>query len=779
MNVRQLFAVVAVLLTSAAPAAAQRAARSAVRQTIDERVEALLRQMTTEEKVGQMTQLTIQAVSATRGLSNVPHVLDTLALDSAIINYGVGSMLNVYDVAYTPQHWREVITAIQRRAQRTRLRIPVLYGIDAVHGFHYMTTGTIFPQEIGLAATWSPELVKRASQITAYEARAAGIPWNFAPVLDLGRQPLWSRFQETFGEDPYLASTLGVAAVTGMQQDPRPALDSLLAAGRPAPRRARRAPASTVGGEIFVAATGKHYLGYSAPMNGKDRSTAWIPERELQEYYVPTFRAAINAGLRTVMVNSGDINGVPVHASHAILTDLLHGQLGFTGFAVSDWADIVRLHTVHHVAATEKEAVRMAVMAGVDMSMVPYNLDFYHELLDLVHEGAVPQSRIDEAVRRILKVKFELGLFENAMPDSAMLANVNAPAFRGVSRTAAEESITLLKNDGALLPLARSARVLLTGPGATSLPATHGSWTYTWQGTDTTMYPKTTKTVLAALQAKLGAGQVTYVPGAGFDAPIDIPAAVAAARSADVVVVALAEFPVVEKPGDINSLELPDAQIALARAIEATGKPVVLAMFMGRPRIVRPAVDSARAVVLAYQPGPYAGEALGDVLFGDVNPSGKLPYSYPRWSGSITPYDRNESGEFTASDSVGTYDPQWPFGFGLSYTTFAYSDLAVKSPQLGMHDTVTVSVTVTNTGSRAGKEVVQLYVRDLYASVAPPLRRLRAFEKISLGPNEKRTIVFHVPVTDLAFVGLDNKLVVEPGDFDAIVGPLTTRFTVK
>ena len=783
MSVRPMSIAAAMLLTLGGTARAQSAGRPAARARTDARVEALLRQMTIEEKVGQMTQLTIQAVSATRGLATVSHVLDSLRLDSAIVNYGVGSMLNVYDVAYTPQHWREVIAAIQRSAQRSRLKIPVLYGIDAVHGFHYMVGGTIFPQSIAMAATWNPALVRRTNQVTAYETRAAGIPWNFSPVLDLGRQPLWSRFQETFGEDPYLASALGVAAVTGEQRDPRASLDSLLGAGQPARRRGRSgskaSPVRALGGDVFVAATGKHYLGYSAPLNGKDRSTAWLPDRALQEYYVPSFRAAIDAGLRTVMVNSGDINGVPVHASHEILTDLLRGQLGFTGVAVSDWEDIVRLHTVHHVAATEKEAVRMAVMAGVDMSMVPYNLSFHHELLELVREGAVPRSRIDEAVRRILTLKFELGLFENAVADSAMLSNVGAPAFRAVSRTAAEESITLLKNDGATLPLARTARVLLTGPGATSLPATHGSWTYTWQGTDTTMYPKSTRTVLAALQAKIGAGQVTYVPGASFDAAIDVPAAVAAARNADVVVVALAEFPMVEKPGDINALALPAAQIALARALEATGKPVVLAMFMGRPRIVRDAVDSARAVVLAYQPGTFAGEALADILFGDVNPSGKLPYSYPRWPGSITAYDRNQSGEFTASDTVGTYNPQWPFGFGLSYTTFAYSDLRVASPQVGMRDTVNVSVVVANTGARAGKEVVQLYVRDLYASVAPPLRRLRAFEKISLAAGERRTVVFRVPVSELAFVGLDNKLVVEPGDFDAIVANLTARFAVR
>src|SRR6266508_4912519 len=482
----------AALLTLATAGNAQQPAPTG--GSVDSRVEALLKKMTIEEKVGEMTQLTIQAVSKTQGSSKVAHELDSLKLDSALVHYNVGSLLNVWDVAFTPEHWQQVITTIQRFAARKRLQIPVIYGIDAVHGDHYMRGSTLFPQNVAMAATWNEDLVRRANQITAYETRASGIPWNFSPVLDLGRQPLWSRFFETFGEDVHLASTLGAAAVDGEQHDPRPSLAALLQKSSAGPRQVQsRQPSAgkaSVGGTVFVAATGKHYLGYSMPLSGKDRTTAWIPDRQLREYFVPTFRAAINAGLRTVMVNSGDINGVPVHASHEILTDLLRRDLGFKGVAVSDWEDINRLFTVHHVARDQKDAVRMAVMAGIDMSMVPYNLSFYHQLLALVKEGTVPESRIDEAVRRILTLKFELGLFENAGPDPAMLANLGAPGFRSVSRAAAEEAITLLKNDGNLLPLASSSRVLVTGPGATSLPAMHGSWTYTWQGTDTTMYPK-------------------------------------------------------------------------------------------------------------------------------------------------------------------------------------------------------------------------------------------------------------------------------------------------
>jgi len=759
----------AALLALATTAYAQRPAPTG--GSVDSRVEELLKKMTIEEKVGEMTQLTIMAVSKTQGSSKVAHELDSLKLDSALVHYNVGSLLNVWDAAFTPQHWQDVITTIQRFAARKRLHIPVIYGIDAVHGHHYMRGSTLFPQNIALAATFNEDLVRRANQITAYETRASGIPWNFSPVLDIGRQPLWSRFFETFGEDVHLASTLGVAAVEGEQQDPRPSLAALLKL----PTKAT----SGVGATVFVAATGKHYLGYSVPLSGKDRTTAWIPDRQLLEYIVPTFRAAINAGLRTVMVNSGDINGVPVHASHEILTDLLRRDLNFKGVAVSDWEDINRLFTVHHVARDAKDAVRMAVMAGIDMSMVPYNLSFYHHLLALVKEGTVPQSRIDEAVRRILTLKFELGLFENSGPDAAMLANVGAAGFRNVSRIAAEEAITLLKNDGNLLPLAKSSRVLVTGPGATSLPAMHGSWTYTWQGTDTAMYPKDVKNPLDAIRAIAGAGNVNYVPGATFDAEVNIPAAVAAARTADVAIVMLAEWPSTEQPGIINDLAMNAAQIRLARAIEATGKPVVLALFEGRPRIIRSAVDSASAIVTGYQTGPFGGEALASVLYGNVNPSGKLPYTYPKYAGSIEFYDYTGQVAATSDQREGGFTPEWTFGHGLSYTTFAYSDLKLGSAQAGQRDTVSVSVTVANTGAREGKEVVQLYVRDLVASVDPPNRRLRGYQKIALAAGERRTVTFRLPIQDLAFIGRDDKPVVEPGDFDVLVGGLTARLTVR
>jgi beta-glucosidase len=692
-----------------------------------EPVETLLRKMTLEEKVGQMTQLTIEAVSSVHGTASVQQQLDSAKLDSAILTHHVGSLLNVWDVALTPRQWQDLISAVQRTASRSRLRIPILYGIDAVHGHHYMVGATVFPQNIAMAATWDTALVRQEHEITAYETRASGIFWNFAPVLDVGRQPLWSRFFETFGEDPYLVTVLGAAAVTAEQK--------------------------------YVAATGKHFLAYSDPLTGKDRTTAWIPDRELKEYFVPPFAAAIKAGLRTVMINSGDINGVPVHASHEILTDLLRKELGFTGVAVTDWEDILRLNTVHHIAPTRKDAVRMAVMAGIDMSMVPQNVSFYDDLLALVHEGSVPMSRIDESVRRILKLKYALGLFKNAQPDQAMLAQVGSAQSLAVSRQAAEEAVTLLKNDRGLLPLAKTARVLVTGPGATSLVDQYGSWTFTWQGTDTAMYPKNVATLLDAIRER--APNTTY---AASDA------AVGAARNADVAVVCLAESPAVEKPGDIDDLTMADDQLRLARAIEATGTPVVLAFFHQRPRIIRTIVDSARAIVTGYQTGPFGGEAIAAVLFGDVNPSGKLPFTWPRATGALVHYDH----AFSEEAPPAGYNPEWEFGYGLSYTTFAYSDLSAT-----LKDSLRVSVTVTNTGTRAGADVVQLYTRELYASITPPVKKLRAFERVTLGPGERRTVTFVMPTSRLAFIGRDNKPRVEPGPFDAMVGSLTARFMVQ
>ena len=736
-----------------------------------QRVERLLRQMTLEEKVGQMTQLALQVILSRPAGPGSPAVIDSAKLHDVVVRRGVGALLNVAYVAMSPEEWRATNETIARFAARSRLKIPVVYGIDAVHGQHFQTTSTIFPQNIAMAATFNPALVRRSNEITAYETRASGIAWNFAPVLDVGRHPAWPRFYETFGEDPYVASVLGREAVLGNERDPFPAINALLGTNAARPR---------VGGRVFVAASAKHFIGYSMPLSGKDRTTAWIPERELREIFLPSFRAAIQAGIRTVMVNSGDINGVPVHVDRRILTDLLRRELGFTGVVDSDWEDIIRLHRVHRVAANNKDAVRQAVMAGIDMSMVPDNWSFTDDLIALVKEGTVPMSRIDEAVRRILQLKADLGLFENPLPEPSMIANIGAPAFQAVSREAAAEAITLLKNEGGLLPLAKTAKVLVTGPTANHVPAMYGGWSYTWQGTDTLMYPKGIKTLLDAVRDKVGAANVSYVPGATFTDTLDVAAAVAAARGANVAIVALGEGAYAETPGNIDDITLPQAQLRLARAIEQAGVPVVLALYHGRPRILRDAVDGARAIVTGYETGPYGGEALASVLFGDVNPSGKLPFSWPRFTNAILiPYDRARGADIGGTDTTNRgYNPEWAFGHGLSYTTFAYSNLRVATPTVGPRDSVRVSVTVTNTGKRAGKEAVLLYVRDVVASVTPPVRRLRRFEKVTLEPGASRTVSFSLAARELSFVGPDHRLVLEPGAFEAIVGTLTAPFEV-
>src|SRR5947209_635593 len=488
------------------------------------RIEALLKRMTLEEKVGQMTQLAIGMIAKGR---DQEIQIDPAKLDKAIVRYGAGSILNVSEQALTPDKWHDIIRQIEEAAtKKTRLGIPVIYGIDSIHGANYVQGATLFPQEIGMAATWNPELMKRGSEIAAMETRAAGIPWSFSPVLDIGRQPLWPRFYETFGEDPYLAKVMGAAFVRGLE-------------------------GTDVSSQDHVAASLKHYMGYSFSFNGRDRTPAWIPENYLREYFLPTFDAAVKTGAHTVMVNSAEINGIPGHINHHILTDILRDELGFKGFVVSDWEDIKKLVTVWHVAATEKEATRMAVMAGIDMSMVPLDYSFADYLIALVKEGAVPQSRIDEAVRRILRVKFELGLFDNSVPNADLKSNIGLAESRQTALQAAQESVTLLKNANDMLPLSKAQRVLVIGPTADSMISLNNGWTYLWHGSEEALYPKDRPTIRRAIEAKAGAANVNYDHGTKITRPagtpsnntptnvaseVDIAAAVSAADAAVAVV---------------------------------------------------------------------------------------------------------------------------------------------------------------------------------------------------------------------------------------------------
>ena len=714
-------------------------------------VEKLLGQMTLKEKIGQMTQLEIGMVSDGKDQSLR---INAEKLHKAVGEYGVGSIINVNDEAFSAEKWHEIIRAIQEEAKKSRLQIPVLYGIDSIHGPNYIIGSTLFPQPLAMAATWNPELMLRGSQISAAETRKAGIPWSFSPVLDAGRQPLWPRLWETFGEDTYLATVMGVATVRGYE-------------------------GNDLSSPSSVSASLKHYVGYSYPTTGGDRSPALIPENTLREYFLPTFAAALKAGAHTVMVNSSEVNGTPGHANGFLLKDVLRGELGLQGFVVSDWADIKKLVDVHHIAANEKEATRIAVLAGIDMSMVPSDYSFSDLLLELVQDGKVPTSRIDEAVRRILTVKYQLGLFDDPLRGIDSKTIIGSPESRQVSLEAARESITLLKNENHALPLAKTAHVLVTGPDADSLISLNNGWSYTWQGDRASIYPKDRPTILKAIQEKIGATNVTYVPGATYNKEVDIAKAADAASKADAVVICLGESAYAETPGNIADLTLPDAQLYLALKIMETKKPVILLLTEGRPRIISRIADPAQAIVMAYNPSNEGGQAIADILFGDVNPSGKLPITYPRSTNRLFTYDHKVLEGEDSGDRKILGTPQFEFGSGLSYTSFSYTDLRVAPAAPSGSQTVRVDVTVKNSGARSGKEVVQLYLNERFASMTPPLKRLKRFAKVLLQPGESRQVSFELTSDDLSFIGADNKRVIEPGIFDVRIGGLRQTFEWK
>ena len=585
-------------------------------QKIERQVRDLLSQMTLEEKVGQMTQIDFSVVSAVNG-QDVEDAIDQAKLEDAILNRHVGSILNTpttpNNKAQPIEKWRKLTQIIRETAARTRLRIPVIYGIDAIHGATYTQNAVLFPQAINMAATFNPDLSFAEGEITAREVKASGLNWNFSPVMDLGRQPLWPRLWETYGEDVHLAMSMGDAYIKGHQGGDFSAAD--------------KAPTCL-----------KHYVGYSFPLNGKDRTPAWIGERMLREYFLPPFAAGVLAGAPTVMINSAEVDGVPGHANYQYLNNILRGELGFKGFTISDWADIQRLYLRDKLAASPKEAVKIAVMAGVDMSMVPFDFSFYDLLLELAKSGEVPLSRIDEAVTRILTVKFQSGLFEQAEPALAVAGNFATAEAAAVNSQAARESIVLAKNAGNILPLNKKASILVTGPTANLLNVMNGGWTITWQGDKEELYPRDKLTLLQALQQK-SQGRITHVGGRAFNDEINIEQAVTEARRHDYVILALGEKPYTETEGNISSLDLDRNQLNLGRALLATGKPVILVTFGGRPRIITEIAEQAAAVVLGFLPGMEGGPAMAGILYGEVNPSGKLPISYPRQSGDIVHYD--------------------------------------------------------------------------------------------------------------------------------------------
>lgn len=717
---------------------------------IEEKIEKIMKDMTLEEKVGQMTQLNATAVA--NGTEITPEG------EKMMRTYKVGSVLNTPgDIAQTPEAYDKFISELNRIAME-ETGIPCLYGLDHIHGTSYIAGGTLFPQEINIGATFNREHAYNVGKVTAYESRAADVPWSFSPTMDLGRNPEWPRMWESFGEDTYVNAELAVAMTDGMQGDDPNHIDA-----------------------YHIAACLKHYLGYGVPVTGQDRTPSSITASEMREKYFEPFKECIQAGALSLMVNSSSNNGIPFHCNHELLTEWLKEDLEWDGMIVTDWADINNLYTREKVASSQKEAVKLAINAGIDMSMVPYDCQFSIDLKELVEEGEVPMSRIDDAVRRILRLKFRLGLFDT--PDTSL---ESYPEFGGsrhaeLAYAAAVESIVLAKNEG-VLPLKKEARILVTGPNSNSMRTLNGGWSYTWQGHGASRpeFTERFNTIYEALDAEFG--KVQYVPGVEYDLnstlwsydSADIAPAVAAARNADVIVACVGENSYCETPGNLVDMHLSQNQKHLVKALAATGKPLVLVLNEGRPRIVDELVPLADAVIVAMLPGNYGGDALAALVSGKENFSGKLPFTYPKYSNKHGVYDYKVSEQ--QETMLGSYGynadmvVQWPFGHGLSYTTFEYSDMSVDKTEFKSDDVIKVTVDVKNIGNVAGKESVLLFSSDHYASCVPDNKRLRDFTKVSLAPGENVTVSFELPAMDLAFVNSVGRWTLEEGDFTLSIG---------
>jgi len=713
---------------------------------IGKKVKQLLDQMTLEEKAGQMTQVGIPAICIQEGYWEAADtlILDTAKLRKALLEDHVGSFLGKNFYPPSRKEYHDFIKQIQDFSiNETRLGIPIVYATDAVHGAHYTEKSTIFPHQIAMAASWNPDLVTKMAEITAYELRASNTPWNFAPVIDISWQAQWGRIYETFGEDPYLTTVMGNAFVKTSGDD--------------------------MSNPEKTAVTLKHLIGYGSPLYGKDRKNTVMPERFLRQYYLPPFEAAIQEGAKSVMISSGLVNSIPCHVNKFLITDLLKEELGFEGMTISDWGDMQFLNEFHKTAPDHKTAVKQMVNAGIDMCMVPYDASFAHHVIDLVHEGEISMERIDDAVTRILRFKYELGLFETPNTHYEDYPDFGSEKFAQESYKAATEVLTLLKNDD-VLPLEEGKKVLVTGVAANSLNYLNGPWTRSWSGQDTQYNDEEKNTIVEALFEKQGSAKIKYLPGTSYTEDINTKEVVRAAKKADYVVVCLGEQPTTERPSDIKELYLPEAQRDLVKAISKTGKPIILVLLEGRTRIISDIVPLADGILMAYYPGHEGGDAIADVLYGTVNPSGKLPITYQKHAAAPMPYLHTVSDR---ADNFGTYtdyDPQWPFGFGLSYTDFAYDTLKINDTLFAESDTIKVTVQVSNVGNRKGKEVVQLYLRDEFASLDPDFERLVRFKKVELEAGTSQEVEFYINKNDLAFVSASNKWITEDGTFTLSTG---------
>ena len=680
--------------------------------------------------------------------------LNETMLDTLISKWKVGSILNAPGTrAPSVDQWQKWIGLIQEKSMKY-LGIPDIYGLDHNHGVTYTAGGILFPQPINIGASFNTDLAFSGAEITAYESRASNCPWVYNPVVDLSRDPRWPRVYESFGEDAILNSKMVVAEIKGYQGNDPNHID-----------------------QYHVGTSTKHYFAYGAPWTGKDRTPAYLSPQMIREKYFEPFKQAALAGTLTMMVNSASVNGVPVHASYEYLTKWLKEDLQWDGFLVTDWADINNLFSREKVAKDKKDAIRIAINAGIDMSMDPYSVEFCILLKELVNEGKVKMSRIDDAVRRILRAKYRLGLFEKPNTGGKGYEKFGSDEFAQKSLQAAQESEVLLKNEG-ILPLAKGKKILLTGPNANQMRCLHGGWSYTWQGSKAEDLSEKYNTIYEALCNKYGKQNiileqgVTYNEnGAYYDenAP-EIDKAVTAAANADVIIACIGENSYTETPGNLTDLWLSENQRNLVKELAKTGKPIILVLNEGRPRLIADIEPLAKAVVDILIPGNYGGDALANLLAGDVNFSAKLPYTYPREINSLNTYDYKVSEEVGTMSGAYNYDAkvslQWPFGYGLSYTTFEYSNLKVDKASFTADDILTVSVDVKNTGSRAGKEAVLLYSSDLVASIVPDNKRLRDFTKIELQPGEQKTVTFQLPAKNLAFVNADGKWTLEEGDFE-------------
>lgn len=729
--------------------------------SIEEQVKTILDRLTLEEKVGQMCQLTIGTLDDYS--SPTEFHINMNKLNLYIDSFKVGSFLNTpRDVGQPLEVWQQIIRTIQDKSIAS-LGIPTIYGVDQIHGGTYTLGATLFPQGINMGASFNPALVKESSEISAYETRAASIPWTFAPVLDLGRDARWSRQWENYGEDPLVNAVMGIAAVEGFQGTDPNHID-----------------------QQHVASSLKHYMGYGVPTSGKDRTPSHITDNEMRDKYFAPYLAAVRAGALSVMVNSGINNGVPFHASHKYLTEWLKEGLNWDGLIVTDWADINNLYSRDHIAKDKKDAIRIAINAGIDMSMDPYDPSFCPLLVELVNEGAVPMSRIDDAVSRVLRLKFRLGLFEHPYTDAKDYPKYGCEEFASRALAAAEESEILLKNEGNILPIQKGKRILVCGPNANTIRGLNGGWSYTWQGKRADELGEKYNTILEAMRNEFGEKYVTYAEGTRYegeqwyeeytDASMQAKALSAAYR-ADVIVVCVGENSYCETPGNLNELTLSPQQQQLVKTLAKAKKPIVLILNEGRPRIIREIEPLCAAIVDILLPGNYGGDALARLLAGEVNFSAKLPISYPRYEQSLTTYDYKPCEQTDVMQGAYNYDAvvsqQWAFGYGISYTTYAYSNLKADKSNFVHSDKLTLSVDVTNTGEMAGAEPVLLFVSDLVAKVTPDNRRLRAFSKVWLEPGETKTVAFTLPASNLAFTDDEGKWMIEEGDFRVQIGNQT------